>query len=240
MFYQDILLVIVKISCVIMLLLSWCFIKTYHVSLSRIILYLSWCSCYHGYFIKTSLVIDNESLVIVMKLLLAWCFFKTNHLSLSRNRLISCNCHYASVVMMFYQGISLVIVKDYLVFVMMLLLPWCLSRHIACHWEGITCFLSCLLYLSWCFCCMVIHLDISLVMASVCELGFNVTFNNFSVISWRCLVVTGSSMLTFLVLPHWSIMSWFVLKKHHANRSFMTITRDSLSMTSDVLIKYPW
>ena len=28
----------------------------------------------------------------------------------------------------------------------------------------------------------------------------------FSVISRRCLVATGSSMLTFIVLPHWSIM----------------------------------
>ena len=41
----------------------------------------------------------------------------------------------------------------------------------------------------------------------VCEFGFNVAFNNFSVISRRCLLVTGSSMLTFIVLPHWSIMS---------------------------------
>ena len=41
----------------------------------------------------------------------------------------------------------------------------------------------------------------------VCEFGFNVAFNNFSVISRRCLVATGSSMLTFIVLPHWSIMS---------------------------------
>ena len=39
-----------------------------------------------------------------------------------------------------------------------------------------------------------------------CLFGFNVTFNNFSVISRRCLVTTGSSMLTFIVLPHWSIM----------------------------------
>ena len=37
--------------------------------------------------------------------------------------------------------------------------------------------------------------------------GLNVAFNNFSVISRRCLVATGSSMLTFIVLPHWSIMS---------------------------------
>ena len=37
---------------------------------------------------------------------------------------------------------------------------------------------------------------------TVCEFGFNVAFNNVSVISQRCLVVTGSSMLTFIVLPH--------------------------------------
>ena len=41
----------------------------------------------------------------------------------------------------------------------------------------------------------------------VCVFGFNVAFNNFSVISRRCLVATGSSMLTIIVLPHWSIMS---------------------------------
>ena len=41
----------------------------------------------------------------------------------------------------------------------------------------------------------------------MCVLGFNVAFNNFSVISRRCLVATGRSMLTFIVLPHWSIMS---------------------------------
>ena len=41
----------------------------------------------------------------------------------------------------------------------------------------------------------------------VCEFGFYVAFNNFSVISRRCLVATGSSMLTFIVLPHWSIIS---------------------------------
>ena len=41
----------------------------------------------------------------------------------------------------------------------------------------------------------------------VCVFGFNVAFNNFSVISRRCLVATGSSMLIFVVLPHWNIMS---------------------------------
>ena len=36
--------------------------------------------------------------------------------------------------------------------------------------------------------------------------GLNVAFNNLSVISRQCLDVTGSSMLTFRVLPHWNIM----------------------------------
>ena len=45
------------------------------------------------------------------------------------------------------------------------------------------------------------------ILMRVCVFGFNVAFNNFSVISRRCLVATGSSMLTFIVLPHWSIMS---------------------------------
>ena len=35
-----------------------------------------------------------------------------------------------------------------------------------------------------------------------CLFGFNVAFSNFSVISRRCLVATGRSMLTFIVLPH--------------------------------------
>ena len=39
-----------------------------------------------------------------------------------------------------------------------------------------------------------------------CLFGFNVAFNNFSVISRRCLVATRSSMLTVIVLPHWRIM----------------------------------
>ena len=39
--------------------------------------------------------------------------------------------------------------------------------------------------------------------------GFNVTFNNYSIISRRCLVATGSAKLTFIVLPHWSIMPTF-------------------------------
>ena len=32
--------------------------------------------------------------------------------------------------------------------------------------------------------------------------GFNVAFNNFSVISQRCVVATGSSMLTFILVRH--------------------------------------
>ena len=39
-----------------------------------------------------------------------------------------------------------------------------------------------------------------------CLFGFNIAFNNFSVISRRCLVATGSSMLTFIVLSNWNIM----------------------------------
>ena len=40
------------------------------------------------------------------------------------------------------------------------------------------------------------------VVVVVVLFGFNVVFNNFSVISQRCLVATGRSMLTFIVLPH--------------------------------------
>ena len=40
------------------------------------------------------------------------------------------------------------------------------------------------------------------VVIVLCLFGFNVAFNNFSVIARRCLVATGSSMLTFIVLRH--------------------------------------
>ena len=50
---------------------------------------------------------------------------------------------------------------------------------------------ACTIITTWCCCCL---------------FGFYVAFNNFSVITRRCLVATGSSMLTFIVLPHWSIM----------------------------------
>ena len=43
---------------------------------------------------------------------------------------------------------------------------------------------------------------VNVVMVCACVFGFNVAFNNFSVILRRCLVATGSSVLTFLVLPH--------------------------------------
>ena len=39
--------------------------------------------------------------------------------------------------------------------------------------------------------------------------GFNAAFSNFSVISRLCLIATGSSVLTFIVLPrHWRIMPY--------------------------------
>ena len=43
--------------------------------------------------------------------------------------------------------------------------------------------------------------------SSVYVVGFYVDFNNFSVISRQYLVAAGSSVLTFIVLPHWNIMS---------------------------------
>ena len=48
-----------------------------------------------------------------------------------------------------------------------------------------------------------------------CLVGFNVTFNNVSVISGWCLVATGSSMLTFIMLPHRSIMPQTLDMIHH-------------------------
>ena len=60
------------------------------------------------------------------------------------------------------------------------------------------------MYIQFCFFC----LSVSLFFRSSCCvcLFVLVTFNNFSVISLRCLVATGSSMLSYIVLPHWSIM----------------------------------
>ena len=55
-------------------------------------------------------------------------------------------------------------------------------------------------------CCWFCHMAAPMLVA-VGWSGFNVAFNNFSVISWLCLVVTESSMLTFIVLPQRSIMS---------------------------------
>ena len=42
-----------------------------------------------------------------------------------------------------------------------------------------------------------LHINIYLHCVCVCVFGFNVAFNNFSVVSRRCLVATGSSMLTY-------------------------------------------
>ena len=58
------------------------------------------------------------------------------------------------------------------------------------------------------------------VWVCVCAFGFNVVFNNFSVISRRCLVATWSSILTFRVLPHWSIscprqLTWYHTQSHY-------------------------
>ena len=59
------------------------------------------------------------------------------------------------------------------------------------------------------FCCnfsayirFFVNVLIEMNVVCVCVFGFNVAFNNFSVISRRCLVATGSSLLTFIVLPH--------------------------------------
>ena len=56
------------------------------------------------------------------------------------------------------------------------------------------------------------YMYITIATASMCLgclvfvwFGLNLAFNNLSVISRRCLDVTGSSMLTFRVLPHWNI-----------------------------------
>ena len=50
------------------------------------------------------------------------------------------------------------------------------------------------------------HVQVFRHSQTLCAFWFNVASNNFSVISRWCLVVTESSMLTFIVLPHWSIM----------------------------------
>ena len=62
-----------------------------------------------------------------------------------------------------------------------------------------------------------------------CLFWFNVTFNNFSVISRWCLVATGSSMLTFIVLPHWSIMPQALDMIPH-NHIILTLGRPVLAL----------
>ena len=51
------------------------------------------------------------------------------------------------------------------------------------------------------------RLDLCVCVCVCVWFGFNVVFNNLSVISRRCLVATVSSMLTFIVLHHCSIKS---------------------------------
>ena len=178
MFYQGISLVIVKESLVIvMMLLLLCFIKTYHLILSRNLLQLSWCSCCHDvlsrhischcqgiscnwhdapvvmmFYQDISLDIVKKSLAIVSMLLLSWCFIKTYHLSLSRIILYLSWCSCCHGV---YQDISLVIEKESLVFIMMLLLAWCFffSRQSTCFCQGNAWSLVTvmMLLLSWCF-----------------------------------------------------------------------------------------
>ena len=60
-----------------------------------------------------------------------------------------------------------------------------------------------------------------------CLFGFNIAFNNFSVISQRCLIATGSSMLTFIVLPHWS---------YHAPDTWHDTTPSHISLTLGRLV----
>ena len=110
-----------------MLLLSWCFIQTYHLSLSRKRLYLSWCSCCHGILcrhitsLSWNLLYFHDASVVMV-------FFQTNKLSLSRKHL------YLSWCSCCYDVLSRHItchVNNSFVFVMMHLLLWCFIWH--CH-----------------------------------------------------------------------------------------------------------
>ena len=63
-----------------------------------------------------------------------------------------------------------------------------------------------------------------------CLFGFNVRLNNFSVISRQCLFATGSSMLTCIVLSHWSIMpQTFDMTPHPVTLSWHWVVPVSLS-----------
>ena len=54
----------------------------------------------------------------------------------------------------------------------------------------------------------------------------------FSVILRRCLVATGSSMLTFIVLPHWSIMPQTLdkLTWYHTSHTILTLGQPVLAL----------
>ena len=73
----------------------------------------------------------------------------------------------------------------------------------------------------------------------VCVFWFNIVFNKISVTSRRCLVATESSMLTFIVLPHWSIMlqthlaGYPLEPEHEQNHEYPTKTQISLRICTD-------
>ena len=159
MFYQDKSLDIVKESLVfvMMLLLLWRFIKTYNLSLSRNLLYLSWCSCCHDVLSRHItchgqwiFCICHDAPVMMFhqdischcqgiscighNAPLLWCFIKTNNMSSSRNLLYLSWCSYWHVlsrqITCHCQEISLSSYSCYYDV---------LSRHITCHWHRISC-----------------------------------------------------------------------------------------------------
>ena len=87
-----------------------------------------------------------------------------------------------------------------------------------------------------------IHLEKTLVVASaILKLSFDVTvclfvcsgltsLSTLSVISRRCLVVTGSSMLTFIVLPHGVIRSQTLLPDTTSSHIILTPTRPVIAL----------
>ena len=67
----------------------------------------------------------------------------------------------------------------------------------------------------------------------VCLFWFNVAFNNVSVISRQCLVATGGSVLTFIVMPHWSIMPQTLdMMQHPLTLSWHWVDQSKLYPTS--------
>ena len=72
--------------------------------------------------------------------------------------------------------------------------------------------------------------SLALLSAHICCCWLlNIAINNFSVISRQCLVVTGSSVLTFIVLPLWSIMprTWHDTTPSHIILTFLALPRKS-------------